>query len=232
MDFFGSSGACPKEGDCKWSHRPLCKHGPECVQGDFCRFTHDWDNLLGTWFAEEGSVQPESEPREDSEGSPARSATGAVATEGGPVPARIRTATLACLPCGKETTLKEADVDNEHKQKCTGCKETMELLKVEWKHATGAKAKATANAPCSRRADKAAQAAKAEDAEARARFDKLARAFADETLDPKLETELRDLRTRFEEKTGRAKESTEIDSSTTAQNKALAEQQRSNNTIK
>ena len=64
------------------------------------------------------------------------------------------------------------------------------------------------------------------------RCDKLARAFKDKTLDPKLETELRDLRTRFEEKTGKAKKNTAIDSSTNAENKALAEQQRSNNTIK
>ena len=135
LDFFGT-GSCPREGDCKWSHMPPCKHGPECAQGDYCRFTHDWDNLLGTWYAEEGSVQPESEPRGESEGSQTRGVSGGAAADGGQQPTENRTATLTCQQCGKEAVLKGLDIDDENKQKCTACEKPMAMVKMKWKAAT------------------------------------------------------------------------------------------------
>ena len=92
-------------------------------------------------------------------------------------------------------------------------------------------AKAKARTPWNA-GSKAAKVAKDEEAEAKARMEKLSRAFDDKTMDPKLETELRDLRSRFEKKTSKAKEGEDIDTSMAAENKALAMQQRNNNTIK
>ena len=51
-------------------------------------------------------------------------------------------------------------------------------------------------------------------------------------MDPKLETELRDLQNRFSKKTGKAHEAEEVDITTFAENKQLANQQRNNNIIK
>ena len=137
---------------------------------------------------------------------------------------------MVCTPCGSCVVLNGIDKDDTSEHTCNKCKQPLQLVKLDWK-ATGAKAKAMARIPW-KPGDKAARGAKEEEVEAKARLDKLARAFDEKTLDPKLETELRDLRNRFEKKTGKSKESQEIDTSTTAENKALADQQRSNNTIK
>ena len=111
---------------------------------------------------------------------------------------------MVCTPCGSCVVLYGIDKDDTSEHTSNKCKQPLQLVKLDWK-ATGAKAKAMARIPW-KPGDKAARGAKEEETEAKARLDKLARAFDEKTLDPKLETELRDLRNRFEKKTGKSKD--------------------------
>ena len=113
LDFF-TGGYCPRDGDCKWSHAAACHNGPTCEKGEYCKFTHDWNNVVGLWFVDDVSVQPESEPWDEGGG----------ASDDGQGHDDARS-TFECKKCDTKISIRDGDPDGEQKRTCPTCKEAM-----------------------------------------------------------------------------------------------------------